>query len=193
MRRRSTTRSISRWSATARSITTAGLPPRRRPQPPWMLGPRCLPLGDYKWELYNVAKDYSENNDLAAQQPDKLKEMQALFLTEAGKYQVFPLDNSGFARVVAPRPSAIAGKTEFTYTGVNAGIPFGNAPEHLGQGLYHHRRDHRSQRRRGGNDRDVGRALRRLRPLTCSKASRSSPTTCLIWSDSAGRAAWEVE
>ena len=85
-------------------------------------------MADYKWELYNVAKDFSENNDLAAQKPDKLKEMQALFLTEAGKYQVFPLDNSGFARLLAPKPSAIAGQTEFTYTGVNAGIPVGNAP-----------------------------------------------------------------
>jgi arylsulfatase A-like enzyme len=101
------------------------------PSPPWMLGAAMPALGDYKWELYNVAKDYSENNDLAAQQPDKLMEMQALFLTEAGKYQVFPLDNSGFARAVTPRPSAVAGKTEFTYTGVNAGIPFGNAPSIL--------------------------------------------------------------
>jgi arylsulfatase len=101
------------------------------PVAPWMLGAAMPALGDYKWELYNVAKDYSENNDLAAQQPDKLKEMQALFLTEAEKYQVFPLDNSGFARAVTPRPSAVAGKTEFTYTGVNAGIPFGNAPSIL--------------------------------------------------------------
>jgi len=101
------------------------------PVAPWMLGATMPELGDYHWELYNIAKDYSENNDLAAQQPDKLKEMQALFLTEAGKYQVFPLDNSGFVRVLAPKPSATAGKTEFTYTGVNAGIPFGNAPSIL--------------------------------------------------------------
>src|SRR5438034_746437 len=101
------------------------------PVAPWMLGATMPALGDYHWELYNIAKDYSENNDLAAQQPDKLKEMQALFLTEAGKYQVFPLDNSGFVRVLAPKPSATAGKTEFTYTGVNAGIPFGNAPSVL--------------------------------------------------------------
>src|SRR5947208_190239 len=101
------------------------------PVPPWMLGATMPPLGDYHWELYNIAKDFSENNDLATQQPDKLKEMQALFLTEAGKYQVFPLDNSGFVRVLAPKPSATAGKTEFTYTGVNAGIPFGNAPSIL--------------------------------------------------------------
>src|SRR5438067_1198920 len=101
------------------------------PVAPWMLGATMPALGDYHWELYNIAKDYSENNDLAAQQPDKLKEMQALFLTEAGKYQVFPLDNSGFVRVLAPKPSATAGKTEFTYTGVNAGIPFGSAPSIL--------------------------------------------------------------
>src|SRR5438876_5022098 len=98
------------------------------PVAPWLLGAKMPELGDYHWELYNVAKDFSENNDLAAQQPDKLKEMQALFLTEAGKYNVFPLDNSGFVRLLAPKPSAIAGKTEFTYTGVNAGIPVGNAP-----------------------------------------------------------------
>ena len=101
------------------------------PVAPWLLGAKMPALADYKWELYNIAKDYSENNDLATQMPDKLKEMQALFLTEAGKYQVFPLDNSGFARAVTPRPSTIAGKTEFTYTGVTPGIPFGNAPSIL--------------------------------------------------------------
>ena len=101
------------------------------PQPPWMLGAKMPDLDDYHWELYNVAKDYSENNDLAAQMPDKLKEMQALFLTEAAKYQVLPLDNSGFVRILSPKPSATAGKTEFTYTGENVGIPFGNAPNIL--------------------------------------------------------------
>src|SRR5437764_7482118 len=101
------------------------------PVAPWLLGAKMPELGDYHWELYNIAKDFSENNDLAAQQPDKLKEMQALFLAEAGKYNVFPLDNSGFVRLLAPKPSAIAGKTEFTYTGENAGIPVGNAPSIL--------------------------------------------------------------
>jgi len=101
------------------------------PVAPWLLGAKMPDLSDYHWELYNAAKDYSENNDLAAQMPDKLKEMQALFQTEAAKYQVLPLDNSGFVRVLSPKPSATAGKTEFTYTGVNAGIPFGNAPSIL--------------------------------------------------------------
>ena len=101
------------------------------PVPPWMLGAPMPNLGDYKWELYNVADDYSQYNDLAAKMPDKLKEMQALFLTEAAKYQVLPLDNSGFARILTPRPSTVAGRTVFTYNGEISGIPYGNAPSIL--------------------------------------------------------------
>jgi hypothetical protein len=102
------------------------------PAAPWALGTGTLPgVNDYNWELYNIAEDYSESNDLGAKMPDKLKEMQALFLTEAAKHQVLPLDNSILTRLVAPRPSAVAGKTVFTYTGENAGIPVGNAPSIL--------------------------------------------------------------
>ena len=101
------------------------------PVPPWMLGAKMPALSDYNWELYNITNDYSEFSDLSTQYPDKLKELQALFLTEAAKYQVFPLDNSGFVRILAPKPSATAGRTEFTYTGENAGIPFGDAPSIL--------------------------------------------------------------
>jgi len=88
-------------------------------------------VNDYKWELYNIADDFSQNNDLAAKNPEKLKEMQALFLAEAAKYQVLPLDNSILPRLISPRPSATAGKTVFTYKGENAGIPVGNAPSLL--------------------------------------------------------------
>jgi len=102
------------------------------PSPPWELGTGTMPpLDQYKWELYNIAEDFSEYNDLAAKNPDKLKELQALFLKEAGKYQVLPLDNTGFIRLLAPKPSATAGVTDFTYTGVNPGIPVGNAPSIL--------------------------------------------------------------
>ena len=103
------------------------------PAPPWELGTGKLPdlLTGYNWELYNIAKDYSESNDLAKEMPDKLKEMQALFLSEAGKSNVFPLDNSGFSRLLTPRPSATAGQTVFTYVGENVGIPVGNAPSIL--------------------------------------------------------------
>jgi arylsulfatase len=88
-------------------------------------------VSDYKWELYKLSEDYSQANDLAAKMPDKLKEMQALFMQEAAKYGVFPLDNSSFARAISPRPSATAGQTVFTYSGVMPGIPTGNAPNIL--------------------------------------------------------------
>jgi arylsulfatase A-like enzyme len=102
------------------------------PAAPWLLATgKLTDINDYNWELYHVAEDYSQNNDLAAKMPDKLKEMQALFMTEAAKYQVLPLDNTGFARLLTPRPSAVAGKTVFTYTGENANIPVGNAPSIL--------------------------------------------------------------
>jgi arylsulfatase len=99
------------------------------PQPPWLMGTAELPpLDQYKWELYNIADDFSENNDLAAQNPGKLKELQGLFMEEAKKYQVLPLDNSILERAFAPRPSAVAGVTKFTYSGEISGIPPGNAP-----------------------------------------------------------------
>jgi Sulfatase len=102
------------------------------PAAPWLLATgKLTDINDYNWELYHVAEDYSQNNDLAAKMPDKLKEMQALFMTEAAKYQVLPLDNTGFSRLLTPRPSAVAGRTVFTYTGPNENIPVGNAPSIL--------------------------------------------------------------
>jgi arylsulfatase A-like enzyme len=102
------------------------------PAAPWLLATgKLTDVNDYNWELYHLTEDYSQNNDLAQKNPDKLKEMQALFLTEAAKYQVLPLDNTGFSRLLTPRPSAVAGKTVFTYTGPNENIPVGNAPSIL--------------------------------------------------------------
>jgi arylsulfatase len=102
------------------------------PVPPWMLGTAKLPtVNDYKWELYNLTDDYSQYNDLAAKSPDKLKELQALFMTEAGKYQVLPLDNSVLPRLLAARPSATAGRDIFTYSGELGGLPPSDAPSVL--------------------------------------------------------------
>ncbi|MBK7956206.1 MAG: arylsulfatase [Candidatus Accumulibacter sp.] len=103
------------------------------PHGPWILNAPLPAPKDYKWELYNITEDYSQANDLAAKMPDKLKQMQAVFDQEAAKYQVLPLNNDTFARALAPRPSATAGKTVFTYTGVNGGIPMANAPNILGR------------------------------------------------------------
>ena len=101
--------------------------------PPWELATGKLPdvVNGYKWELYHITEDYSQYNDLSGKMPDKLKEMQALFLTEAAKYNVLPLDNTAFVRLQTPRPSAVAGKTLFTYTGEISGIPVGSAPDIL--------------------------------------------------------------
>src|SRR6202050_2648447 len=102
------------------------------PAPPWELGTTKLPeINDYKWELYNITEDFSQYNDLATTNPGKLKELQALFLTEAAKYNVLPIDNSILPRIIPPRPSATAGPTLFTYKAENAGIPVGNAPSLL--------------------------------------------------------------
>jgi arylsulfatase len=104
------------------------------PAPPWLLGAAKLPtdlVNGYKWELYNIADDYSEYNDLAAKMPDKLRDMEELFLAQAEKYQVFPLDNSVLQRALAPRPSSTAGRTTFTYSGKLPGIPYSDAPDLL--------------------------------------------------------------
>jgi arylsulfatase A-like enzyme len=103
------------------------------PAPPWLLGTAKLPdvVDGYQWELYNLADDYSEYNDLAAKMPDKLRDMKELFLVEATKYNVLPLDNSILPRIITPRPSATAGRTVFTYSGEMSGLPPGDAPSIL--------------------------------------------------------------
>ncbi|WP_234683020.1 arylsulfatase [Bradyrhizobium monzae] len=104
------------------------------PAPPWLLGTVKLPtdiVNGYKWELYNLTEDYSEYNDLAAKRPDKLRELQELFLVEATKYNVLPLDNSVLQRVVTPRPSATAGRSTFAYSGELSGVPYSDAPDIL--------------------------------------------------------------
>jgi arylsulfatase len=89
------------------------------PVPPWasVAAPRPADvMNGYAWELYNVADDPSQVHDLAKAQPDKLKAMQELFIMEAQRNQVFPLNNS-ITAMVTPRPGPAAGRTQFVYTG----------------------------------------------------------------------------
>jgi arylsulfatase len=106
------------------------------PIAPWtpVLG-KTLPdvVNGYKWELYRLSDDYSQANDLAVQNPAKLKELQGIFMQEARKYNVLPLDNRAFARGLTPRPSATAGQSEFIYRGEISGISPGTAPPFLGR------------------------------------------------------------
>jgi Sulfatase len=83
------------------------------------------------WELYDITKDWTQFNDVAAANPAKLKELQDVFWVEANKYQVLPLDASGFTRVVAQRPSITAGRAEFTYVTPVTDILPGNEPNVL--------------------------------------------------------------
>jgi len=86
------------------------------------------PLNNQIFQLYDLTKDFTQSNDIAAQQPDKVKEMRQKFVAEAQKYQVFPLDASVAARIVAPRPNITAGRTEFVYTRPMVGLPQGDSP-----------------------------------------------------------------
>ena len=74
------------------------------------------PLNNQVLQLYDLNKDFSQSQDLADKYPDKVKEMKQMFIEEAKKYQVFPMDASVAARIVAPRPNITAGRTEFVYT-----------------------------------------------------------------------------
>ena len=100
---------------------------------PWELSTAAPPdvITGYSWELYNVKDDPTQADDLAAKMPDKLKEMQALFYSEAAKYNVLPLDNSSLSRWNTPRPDLKAGRTEFTYSGELSGVPASAAPSIL--------------------------------------------------------------
>jgi arylsulfatase len=83
---------------------------------PWEREPRAALLED-KWELYDTRQDFSLANDLAAANPQKLAELQALFLEEAVKYSVLPIDDRGVERynpAVAGRPDLMGGRTSLT-------------------------------------------------------------------------------
>jgi arylsulfatase len=86
------------------------------------------PLNNQVLELYNLDKDFSQSQNLADQHPDKVREMKQMFIDEANKYQVFPLDASVAARIVAPRPNITAGRTDFVYTRPMVGLPQGDSP-----------------------------------------------------------------
>ena len=100
---------------------------------PWELSTAPPPdvITGYNWELYNVREDPTQFNDLAAMMPQKVKQMQDLFYSEAAKYNVLPLDNSTLARWNTPRPSLTAGRKVFTYSGELVGVPASAAPSIL--------------------------------------------------------------
>jgi arylsulfatase len=83
---------------------------------PWESQPRVA-LADDTWQLYDIRTDFSLANDLAAKNPAKLKEMQDLFIKEAIKYRVLPIDDRSIERLnpkIAGRPDLMGGRTSLT-------------------------------------------------------------------------------
>ena len=123
---------------------------RRRPRRlfPWELSSAPPPdvITGYNWELYNVQEDPTENDDLAAKMPDKLKEMQDLFYSEAKKYNVLPLDNSSLARWNTPRPSLDGGTNGLHVFGRTDRRAGQRCAEHPEQVLHDHGRTSRFPR-----------------------------------------------
>jgi arylsulfatase len=89
---------------------------------PWvMLGQKKPALDDDLWELYDTTADWTQAKDLSAEHPEKLAELQRLFLIEATKYNVLPLDDRGIERAlpeIAGRPTLVQGDRQLLYGGM---------------------------------------------------------------------------
>jgi len=90
-----------------------------RHKTPWILiGEKTPPFDDDVWELYDTNKDWTQANNLAKQMPEKLHELQRLWLIEATRYNVLPLDDNLAARLnsdTAGRPVLIKGKSQILF------------------------------------------------------------------------------
>jgi arylsulfatase len=87
---------------------------------PWILAEHPPPIDQDVWELYGP-DDWTQSNDLAAEMPDKLAELQRLFILEASQYQVFPLDDRRVERFnsdLAGRPLLIRGTSQLLFGGM---------------------------------------------------------------------------
>jgi arylsulfatase len=90
---------------------------------PWKLaaGTKQIPFDEDNWELYDGSTDYSQAHDLAKERPDKLRELQRLWLIEATKHNVIPLDDRVVERIIpemAGRPPTVSGDRQVFYPGM---------------------------------------------------------------------------
>jgi len=101
---------------------------------PWQAVREGFDPDKQKWELYKVDKDFSQANDLAAQNPDKLRQLEDLWWVQAAKYNVLPLDWRAGERMNAElmgRPSLIGKRKSMTYYPGTVGVPDAAAPPML--------------------------------------------------------------
>jgi arylsulfatase len=102
--------------------------------PPWQSVRGAFDPDKQKWELYNIDEDFSQANDLAQANPEKLRQLQDLWWVEAAKYNVLPLDWRGVERLdseLMGRPSLIAGRNKLEYFPGMVALPLGSAPSML--------------------------------------------------------------
>jgi arylsulfatase A-like enzyme len=88
---------------------------------PWETSKPLPAFDDDVWELYDTSKDWTQARNIAKDQPQKLRELQRLFLIEATKYSVLPLDDRRVERFnpdLAGRPQLIKGKTQILFSGM---------------------------------------------------------------------------
>jgi arylsulfatase len=100
-----------------RAIYKDGWVAATRHSVPWLMSAKPTPLTEDVWELYNVDKDFSQADNLAAQMPEKLKELQAVFISEAIRNNVLPIDDrraERFNAAIAGRPDLMGGRKSLT-------------------------------------------------------------------------------
>ncbi|HEY9423225.1 MAG TPA: arylsulfatase, partial [Microterricola sp.] len=89
---------------------------------PWeMVGGTLPAFDDDVWELYDGSSDFSQAHDLSAEDPARLAQLQRLWLIEATKYNVLPIDDRGIERAtpeIAGRPTLIRGTSQVLYAGM---------------------------------------------------------------------------
>lgn len=93
---------------------------------PWLATAKLPPFNEDRWELYHVAEDFSQANDLAAKQPEKLRELQTVFEREAVRNHVYPLDDRRVERfnpALAGRPDLMGARKSLTLYEGMTGIP----------------------------------------------------------------------
>jgi arylsulfatase A-like enzyme len=97
------------WSAVTRHST------------PWVTTAKLPAYDDDVWELYDGSKDWSQAHDLAKEMPEKLRDLQRLWLIEATKYNVLPLDDRRVERFnadLAGRPQLVKGNSQLLFSGM---------------------------------------------------------------------------
>lgn len=91
-----------------------------RHRTPWKMSAEVGPVENDRWELYDTSRDWTQAEDLAAEMPEKLAELQKLFLVEAARNQVLPIDDRVLERFlpdVAGRSGPATDLTDMTYPG----------------------------------------------------------------------------